>query len=231
MRTDLLAAKTWNADEPLQHTNARIHDGVSGEDALLGRANWYVKDLIFGKFPQCLLPPGAHILEIGSGVGWIMQAMKNHLDEIPSPPERIIGLDIAENMLEKARSRLGHRAPFAYQLYDEMHIPLKDNSINLIYSVAYLQHIPRPFVFNLFFEVQRILKIDGFAVFHFPSTDGLALSPEPLVRDRQRLEWYNEIKTQVLGLEGHWHHFYTVKELDNVLRVTGFPFVVVDKYN
>jgi ubiquinone/menaquinone biosynthesis C-methylase UbiE len=229
MQSDLLAAaKTWNAEEPLEYTNARIHDGVNGEDALRLRADWYVKDLIFGKFPQALPHAGANILEIGSGVGWIMQAMNDYLCGLGLPPERIIGLDIAENMLTKARTRLGDKAPFAYQLYDGVNIPLETHSVDLVYSTACLQHIPRPFVFNLFFEVQRLLKNRGFGIFHFLSTAELAVSPDAAARQEQRIRWYNEIRTQILGLETHWHHYYTVKELYDVLRITGFPSVAID---
>lgn len=220
MRTDELAAKTWDRIEPLQETSRRIHDGADGVSKLQERAIWYVEQLLFGNFPQSLPSAEANILEIGSGLGWIMEAMNEYLCGLDSPPKTITGLDIAPNMLAKARLRLGQRAPFAYQSYDGIHVPFDDCSLDLIYSVACLQHVPRPSVFNLFLEIKRLLKDDGFAVLHFLSTDALE-------RQETFIPWRIEIDNQIYGKEAHWHHYYTSKELTDVLMITGFPYVVV----
>jgi SAM-dependent methyltransferase len=220
MRPDQLAGQTWNKAESLADTSRRIHDGASSDAELRARANTYVSHLIFGNFPQSTPRTGADVLEIGSGVGWIMAAMDEHLTAHGSPPKRIVGLDIAPNMLDKARERLGDRPPYAFQLYDGLKTPFGDCSFDLIYSVACLQHVPRPYVFNLFFEIKRLLRQRGFAVLHFLSTDCLKLQ-EPVH------PWRTEIDNQIRGLEGHWHHFYTEKELRDVLAITGFGHVKV----
>jgi SAM-dependent methyltransferase len=220
MRTDQLAAQTWDKIESLEETNRRIHDGAAGDEALTARANGYVKDLLFGNFPQAIPPAAAEILEIGSGVGWIMQAMNEYLSELGVPPRRIVGIDIAPAMSAKAQQRLGDHPPYEYQVYDGITIPVANRSFDLIYSVACLQHVPRPYVFNLFFEIRRLLKSRGFAVLHFMSTDALP-------RQELHMPWRTEIDMQIQGREGHWHHFYTRNELADVLAVTGFPYVAL----
>jgi ubiquinone/menaquinone biosynthesis C-methylase UbiE len=179
-----------------------------------------VRDLLFRSFPHAVPAAGADVLEIGGGVGWIMQAMDAYLSRRGVPPRRIVDLDIAPNMLAKAKQRLGTGAPYEFLLYDGITIPLPEQSIDLIYSVSSLQHIPRPFVYNLFFEVKRLLRGNGFALLHFLSTDALAA--------QENLQsWRTEINYQIKGIEAHWHHFYTQKELVGVLKATGFSYVFV----
>jgi len=220
MRADQLAAQTWDKTESLADTNRRIHDGASGDAELRARANTYVSHLVFGNYPHATPRAGADILEIGSGVGWIMAAMNEHLSARDASPKSIVGLDIAPNMLAKAKERLGERPPYGFQLYDGLKVPFEDRSLDLIYSVACLQHVPRPYVFNLFFEIRRLLRPRGFAVLHFLSTDCLK-QQEPLH------PWRTEVDNQIRGLEAHWHHFYTEKELRDVLAITGFGYVAV----
>src|SRR4051794_12634463 len=171
MRQDQIAARTWDKERSLEDTSKAIHDGARGEEELLSRARDYVSRVLFGNFPQAVPPAGASILEIGSGLGWIMEAMRGFLDDYGCAPERVLGLDIAPNMIRQAQERLGSDSQMSFVLYDGVTVPLPDESFDLVYSVAALQHIPRPFVFNLFFEAMRLLKPTGMAVFHLLSTD------------------------------------------------------------
>jgi SAM-dependent methyltransferase len=100
-------------------------------------------------------------------------------------------------------------------------VPLPDESFDLIYSVATLQHVPKLYVYNLFFEIKRLLRPDGFAVFHVSSFKGLAV--------QQRIfPWRDEIRRQINLEASHWHHFYSRDEVENVLKVgTGFDYVDV----
>jgi SAM-dependent methyltransferase len=218
-RIDQVAARTWDQERPIEETSAVIHDFATSSQELADRAKGYV-GLLFGSFPQAVPDPGAAILEVGSGLGWIMQAMNDYLVARGRIPKQVIGLDVAPNMILQAKQRLGVREPFGFQLYDGVTVPLSDKSLDLIYSVASMLHIPRPFVFNLFFEFLRLLKPDGFAVFHLLSTRALR-------RQEEIQPWRNEIRNQVTGATAHWHHFYTKKELVDVLSITGFSFVSV----
>lgn len=219
MKDDVaVAARTWNDPSlTLDDANRRIHDGVPLEQ-LQDRADGYVRT-IFERFPYAAPPAGAHCLEIGSGVGWIMEALERHLAS--APPASITGLDIAENMLALARGRLGGRPPFRFLHYDGRHVPLPDASLDFIYSVAALQHVPKPAVYGLFFEVKRLLRPTGFAVFH--------LLPWSVFAAQEKIwPWRNEVRQQLDRSTGHWHHFYSAEELDAVLRIgTGLGHVDV----
>jgi ubiquinone/menaquinone biosynthesis C-methylase UbiE len=220
MRLDQIAAQTWNQERRIEETSAAIHDGAVGEDALAERGRFYVEELIFGSFPQAVPGSGAAILEIGSGLGWIMQAMNTFLIGKYRPPCSVTGLDIAPNMIEQAKQRLGTAPPFGFLLYDGITVPAPDASLDLIYSVAALQHVPRPFVFNLFFEMKRLLMPGAYSVFHL-------LSTEHLKTQEKWQPWRHEISNQIAAAQTHWHHFYTEKELRDVLTISGFSFVDV----
>jgi hypothetical protein len=73
--SDLVAAATaWNnPSESSEDVSRRIHDCVPLESPA-ARAQSYV-DQIFGLFPYARLKDGASIMEIGSGVGYIMEAL------------------------------------------------------------------------------------------------------------------------------------------------------------
>jgi SAM-dependent methyltransferase len=204
-----------------------IHDGVMGEEGLNQRGDSYIR-LLFDPYPDLKLKPNFRALEIGSGVGYIMQALARYGYSYGVPADCIIGLDIAAPMLEKAKARVGSGPPFEFLHYDGVHVPLRDGSLDFIYSVATLQHIPKEYVFNLFFEIKRLLSPVGFSLFHLLSFDhisdyhrpgGTSVSWEEMVRD--------QVKTDG---RRYWMHFYSENELHQVLGAgMGFPDVRVAK--
>ena len=132
-----------------------IHDGRKTEKELVERGDYYI-EFLFNPFPDLKLTSGLRALEIGSGLGYIMEALDRYAQIQGLQVGRIIGLDIAANMIEKAKTRLSGR-PFEFLHYDGLHIPSENNSLDFVYSVASLQNIPKRFVYNLFFEIKRLL--------------------------------------------------------------------------
>ena len=124
------AARVWNdPSESLEDVNRRIHDGASLE-LLAARGQTYV-DQIFGLFPYARPKDGASIMEIGSGVGYIMEAMENGSRIRGITPGQIMGLDIAEHMIARARLRLHGNPMFSFIHYNGIHVPLPDRSLDL----------------------------------------------------------------------------------------------------
>jgi hypothetical protein len=91
-----------------------------------------------------------------------------------------------------------------------MAIPLPDDSVDYLYSVAALQHVPKPYVYNLFLEFKRILSSSGFCAIHLLSCNNIG--------EHSRLvPFAQEIRSQLRGEDTHWHHFYSFDELLCVL--------------
>lgn len=208
------AAQAWDvSSETLEQINGRIHDGVELR-RLKERADGYVAD-IRNHFPYLKWDFGT-ALEIGPGVGFIMEAV----ERAARRPCRITGLDISPSMIAAAQARLAGRDNFSFASYDGVTMPFPDGSFDFVYSVAALQHIPKPHVYNLFFEIERVLRPEGVAVMHFlPFTH--------LAEQENHLSWRHEIGNQIAAAAGpHWHHFYSEEELRMVLGVgTGFRHV------
>jgi ubiquinone/menaquinone biosynthesis C-methylase UbiE len=189
-------AATWQADESLEELNERIHDGVP-VDKLLDRARSY-RDWLFGEFPEAAPGPGAAVMELGSGVGWIMQAMLEGYAF-----ESITGLDISANMIKRAQERFSDpRACFV--LYDGLTMPFPDGHFKVIYSVAAMQHIEKHAAFLLFEELHRCLAPGGHAIIHL-----LAVEHIPVAA----VDYHTECLQHVHDEPTHWHHYYAFDEL------------------
>ena len=214
------AASAWNiSEESLDAVVRRIHDGVPSE-RLEERADGYVAKM-FDLFGRPSLVDASAVLEIGSGVGYVMEAIERRARSSGNTDLRIDGLDIAEHMIAKAKERLESRAArFGFLHYDGLEIPVKDAEYDLVYSVASLQHIPKPYVYNLFFEIRRILNDSGCCVLNF-------LAYRNLPRQARWTTWRHEIDVQIGRARGPHHHFYAHEELEEVLRATGFSDVEV----
>jgi len=95
-----VAFRTWEAkNESVSDIEARIHDGVPHEQ-LHRRADDYL-DSFENQFPEARPRTGANLMEIGVGVGYVMQAAVRRY-----APNKMVGLDIASGMIDKARQRL-----------------------------------------------------------------------------------------------------------------------------
>src|SRR5688572_27260527 len=97
-----------------------------------------------------VFPPSGEVLEIGGGNGW--QASR-----LASWGYRVHSIDV----------ELQPELHFPVQLYDGVHLPHADQSIDLIFSSNVLEHVvQRP---ELFEEMRRVLKVDGRMVHVVPS--------------------------------------------------------------
>jgi ubiquinone/menaquinone biosynthesis C-methylase UbiE len=198
------AFKVWdNAGEPLESVEARIHDGVPAEELrsrALGYINWMAKRL-----PK-RLPPDSVVVEVGPGVGYIMEAFAER-----TAVSRVIGLDVAPQMVERARERIARDGQpadrFEFVLYDGTTFPWDADQVDVFYSVAAIQHIPKPYAYNVLFEMNRCLKPGGRAIVHLLSWE--------LVK-REEFSLVDEVRQQIAGAVSHWHHFYDAIELDTI---------------
>ncbi|MDE2589833.1 MAG: class I SAM-dependent methyltransferase, partial [Patescibacteria group bacterium] len=188
----------WKKEEDLEEINRRIHDGVP-LDKLLDRAKDYCGIMFDNLFPYASPAREAKVMEFGSGVGWIMEAML-----IKFPSIKITGLDISKNMIAKAQERWqDDRAKFVS--YDGLSVPFPDNYFDVIYSVAAIQHIEKHAAFLLLKQLHRVLAPGGHAVLHFLSMRHLRHSVTPY-----DIECLNHVNNNI---KEHWHHYYTFDEL------------------
>jgi len=129
-------------------------------------------------------------------------------------PSRITGLDVAQGMIDKARALLARdrvdtrNVDFVH--YDGVDVPLPDESLDFVYSVASLQHAPRPYCFRAIAEAYRLLRRGGQAWIHLLDYSHFSAHMNPTL-------FQQELLTQIHGTHGHWHHYYSREEMQAVL--------------
>jgi SAM-dependent methyltransferase len=111
-------------------------------------------------------PAAGTALEIGAGLGRVCRALASRFD-------RVVGLDISEEMLHRARSlvddpRVGFVVTDGSSLW-----ALRDASVDLVLTFTVFQHIPDVRVVDRYIaEVGRVLKPGGLAVLQWNNLAG-----------------------------------------------------------
>lgn len=96
-------------------------------------------------------------LEIGCGIGRLTEFLGQDF-------ARVEGVDIAEKMIETAKSRLAHMPNVNFTATDGEHYPFADNTFDLVFSYIVFQHMPsREVILENFKDIKRVLKSTGVA--------------------------------------------------------------------
>lgn len=102
-----------------------------------------------------LMTPGQTVLEIGAGAGWQSQMMAEH-------GMRVISVDLATTFYREVQSG------FVVIAYDGFHLPIKSQSVDIIFSSNVLEHIVHLDVIQA--ELHRVLKPGGKAIHILPTS-------------------------------------------------------------
>jgi malonyl-CoA O-methyltransferase len=146
------------------------------------------------------------VLDLGCGTGRVSRELKRRY-----PRARVIALDLAPGMLREARRYQRPWRRFERLCGDALRLPLRDGSVDLIFSNLMLQWC-EPLGAALA-EVRRVLKASGFFAF---STFG----PDTLYELRgawAQADGYN-----------HVNHFSDMHEVGDVLVHAGLMEPVLD---
>jgi len=119
-------------------------------------------------------PGSARALDFGCGLGRVTQALCRHFEQVD-------GVDIAEAMIERARTfnRCADRCTYHLNETDDLRL-FADATFDFVYSNITLQHIEPQYSRRYVEEFFRVLRPGGVTVFQLPS------DPVPDVRPRTR---------------------------------------------
>lgn len=111
-----------------------------------------------------LLPDSdAVVLEIGCGIGRVLQHLAGHYREVH-------GIDIATEMVEQGQRRLAHLPNVQFHQGNGYDLePFADETFELVYSALVFQHMPKTIAYNYFLETKRVLRPDGWFLFQVPN--------------------------------------------------------------
>lgn len=141
----------------MRETARHIH--VGGERAEHSGQGSVTGDVSIGRYREILseIPDGSIVLDVACGNGYgsslIAQRAKN-----------VIGVDISELAIEKAQQAYQDNAEF--RVGSATKIPVDDSSVDIIVSIATIEHIPNDFEFVR--EAHRVLKPGGKCIVYTP---------------------------------------------------------------
>jgi ubiquinone/menaquinone biosynthesis C-methylase UbiE len=150
------------------------------------------------------LPAGSKVLEVGTGAGQFIRAIKNMRPEL-----QCLGSDISVEAISQAKT---YQDGVEYSLNQENTLPYPDGSIDAVLIFDVLEHVAAPEIFIK--EVYRVLKKDGLAYVFVPCEgDYLSLWN---VLEKMHLK-----KDLTRRFAGHINYFSRKKLFDLYLK-TGF---------
>lgn len=108
------------------------------------------------------LKQGTSIADVGCGNGRLILWLQNVTKDWPKPPYHYLGIDNSEKLLQKAKENFPHEN-FIHG--DQLNLPIKENSIDIIFSIRAFHHIPsRKLRLEALAEMQRVLKNNGILI-------------------------------------------------------------------
>lgn len=157
-------------------------------------AEQYGKD--FGTFIEDLdvyeefekeLPAGATILDLGAGTG-------RSYSYFSKKGYNYIGLDFSPKMREEAFKIHGE---FPYILDDMVNIKkyFKDNSVDAVFAVYSLFHLPQEDLKRVLSDIYDILKEDGVFLFTYQLGSGEEFADEPYLGEKGKNALYMSYQT------------------------------------
>jgi SAM-dependent methyltransferase len=107
---------------------------------------------------RAMLPDlrGLNVVDLGCGFGWFCRWAREN------GAARVLGIDVSEKMLERARGET-HDAAIAYSRADLEHLELPEGAFNLAYSSLALHYIKN--IRGLMSQIHRSLVVGGRLVF------------------------------------------------------------------
>lgn len=178
------ALQPTQADHVRQHfdTHAQDWESIYARRDLPSAIIQQRRDRVLAHVRQLGLPPGSTVVDIGCGAG-VTAA------ELARLGYHVIGLDVAESMLELARRRctdlgVGDRVTFA--LGDSESLDLPDDSADLVVAMGLIEYLQ--WDRWALQEMWRVLKPGGHLIVTVPNQLRLAWSRHWLLRAADRTE-------------------------------------------
>jgi len=160
---------------------------------IAGKADFYLElkeATNFGLEMQHIIPAKAKILELGCGAGndAFFFAKKGHT---------VLATDFSEIAIEKNKTRIQNEN-LTFQVLDiNQPMPFADKTFEAVYARLSLHYFTAEHTKNIFKEIHRVLKPNGYLCFLCKSTN------DPLFGKGE------EIEKDMFELDGHIRHFFS----------------------
>jgi SAM-dependent methyltransferase len=119
----------------------------------------YLRHEFAYEFARTLIPPGSHVLEVGSGEGY-------GTAKLAGTAGRVTGLDVDESTVARASERYGSDK-VKFKAYSGLSMPFGAGSFDAAVSFQVIEHVAD--VPSFVAEIRRVLKPDGPLVLTTPN--------------------------------------------------------------
>lgn len=128
-------------DEQLQQAEARVREefnrwATAGRGEEMGEEH---ADIAAGMLAQMEFAPNDKILDVGCGAGWLCGILADKV-----PQGQVVGMDVADEMVRRARQRYAERANLMFIVAGVEDIPWDENFFNKIVSIESAYYWPDP---------------------------------------------------------------------------------------
>lgn len=170
-------------------------------------------------------PPPQDILDFGCGIGlqsYLLANMGYNIYGLETVEDKSLDGFFKGKAGEHKRTRdesmknvwglIQNKVKVNFQFYDGMHIPFDDESFNIVFTYAVIEHIPPEELNNILKEIKRVLKEKGlFYIFQLP----------------QRTS-YTEFLARKLGMESH-EYLWSYNTIKRLLENLGMEVIFFEK--
>jgi SAM-dependent methyltransferase len=152
-----------------------------------------------------LLPPDGAFLEIGCGIGRVLQ-------HVASMCREVHGVDISAEMIKRGQQRLRHLPNVHFHQGNGYDLaPFQSNVFDVVYCAFVFQHMPKTSVFNYLREIYRVLKPQGVVRFQVPN-----------LLEHEQFESFKHFAEPYFVDHPYPMHFYTPAEVIQLTAQAGF---------
>ena len=107
--------------------------------------------------PACI-QPGDQVLDVGCGTGTLALEVARRAGRAG----RVTGIDPSTEQIVRARSKAArHNVPIDFQIGVIEHLPLPDQTFDVVLSTLMMHHVPAPLKRQGLAEIARVLKPGG----------------------------------------------------------------------
>ncbi len=125
--------------------------------ALLRAESVLKLDYVRGIFKQNQLAPGARVLDVGCGAGFLSNGLA-------ADGYRVTGIDQSAGSLAVARRHAPKNSRVAYRSADAYRLPFEDRAFDAVLMMDFLEHVNEPA--RAIAEAARVLKPQGLLIFY-----------------------------------------------------------------
>lgn len=177
----------------------------------LGQRFWHTRRFV--EVEKLIEPTGGKILDIGCADGVFT---KKTLDK--SKADKIVGIDVLPTSVEWAKNHWKNNKKLSFEVGDAHNLKFPANTFDAVVALEVLEHVFDPQ--KVLWEIKRVLKKGGYAVFLVP-TDSLLF----------KSIWYFWTKFWRGKIWDHTHiQSFQNESLLNLVKKVGFKIEVDKKF-